>query len=394
MKLSFMTFMTLFCLIYGAANYYIGMRTWNALAFLLPVSATVYWCLLIFAAATYLISSFWNTYFPTRPLRCLSWIGSYWLAVTYYAFLFWLLIDVLTLINAVAALWPFQLNEQPWVALTLWSLIAVLMGYGRWVATHPVITRYTIKIDKQAGDLSGLHAVLVADVHLGPLVGAKELTQMVTTVNQLQPDIVLLAGDMIDENVPYFVAENMSAPLQKIKARFGVYAVLGNHEYIGGYAEQSVKALEQSGITVLRDSYLKIADSFFLIGRDDRSCTRFTGKQRASLASVIEGIDPTQPLLLMDHQPADLSEAQRLGIDLQLSGHTHRGQIFPNNFITQKVFEIDWGYLAKQSLQVIVSSGYATWGPPIRLGNRPELVSIQIEFTGNACNVKQGQSEE
>ncbi len=95
----------------------------------------------------------------------------------------------------------------------------------------------------------------------------------------------------------------------------------------------------------------------------------------------MEGVDTSNPVLLLDHQPQNLDEAEKLGIDLQLSGHTHKGQFFPNNLITNRIFENDWGYLHKESLQVIVSSGFGTWGPPIRIGNKPEIVEILIRFS-------------
>lgn len=378
--MKYLPFMILFCTIYGAANYYIGLRTWNALDQLIPIGPLAYWCILILLTVSYIASSIWNSYYPTKPLNSLLWIGSYWLAMTYYAFLFWIFVDILSLINSFIGLVPLHLNKQPFIAIILWTIIAIMMIYGRWVATHPDVNRYRLKINKRAGNLANLHAVLIADVHLGPLVGTSQLAKMIHTIEQLQPDIVFFAGDMIDENVPYFIAEKMPEQLKKIKPTFGVFAVLGNHEYIGGYGEQAIKALEQSGVTVLRDSFMKVADSFYVIGRDDRSSARFARKQRLGLATMLKGIDQSLPLILLDHQPNDFNEAKRSSIDLQLSGHTHRGQFFPNNLITEKVFELDWGYLAKESFHVIVSSGYATWGPPIRLGNRPEVVEIFIEF--------------
>lgn len=378
--MKYLPFMILFCTIYGAANYYIGLRTWNALEQFIPIGPLAYWCIIIFLTVSYVVSSIWNSYYPTKPLNSLLWIGSYWLAITYYAFLLWVFVDILSLINSFIGLLALHLNKQPFIAITLWTIIAIVMIYGRWVATHPIVKRYQLTINKRAGNLSNLHAVLVADVHLGPLVGTSQLAKMVSTIQQLQPDIVFFAGDMIDENVPFFIAEKMPDQLKKITPPFGVFAVLGNHEYIGGYGEQAIKALEQSGVTVLRDSFMKVADSFYVIGRDDRSSARFARKQRIGLATMLKGIDQSLPLLLLDHQPNDFSEAERSAIDLQLSGHTHRGQFFPNNLITEKVFELDWGYLAKESFHVIVSSGYATWGPPIRLGNRPEVVEIFIEF--------------
>lgn len=116
------------------------------------------------------------------------------------------------------------------------------------------------------------------------------------------------------------------------------------------------------------------------MGRDDRSRQRYEGMGRPQLADVMTGLDRSLPVILLDHQPSDLGDAVREGIDLQLSGHSHRGQMFPNNFINSRIFEVDWGYLSRDGLQVLVFSGFGTWGPPIRVGNRPEILDIIIHF--------------
>ena len=123
--------------------------------------------------------------------------------------------------------------------------------------------------------------------------------------------------------------------LKKLRSRYGVYAVLGNHEYIGGNNELAVEYLQQAGINVLVDECLKINDQFYVVGRDDRMAGRMFGKSRIELSSLIDGIDKSLPIILLDHQPVNLEEGQRNGIDLQLSGHTHNGQFFPNTLISK-----------------------------------------------------------
>ena len=153
-----------------------------------------------------------------------------------------------------------------------------------------------------------------------------------------------------------------------------------NHEYIGGNAEEAIKYLGEAGVKVLRDSSQEIAGSFYLIGRDDRSSERVNRVTRQSIKTLLQGVDRSLPLLLMDHQPLQLEEPVEHGVDLQLSGHTHAGQLFPIRFMTRRIFEDDWWLLRKGNFQLIVSSGYGTWGPPVRLGNTPEVVDIMIKF--------------
>ncbi len=237
-----------------------------------------------------------------------------------------------------------------------------------------------LTIAKQAGPLKQLHVVMVSDIHLGTIVHNGNLTKMVNMVNELKPDLILFAGDVFDENIESSNKQQVSDTFRKLSAPYGVFAVLGNHEYIGGNAEEAINYLGEAGVKVFRDSSQKIADSFYIIGRDDRSGTRFNGVPRQDLKNILQGVDRSLPIILMDHQPSQLEEPAEQGVDLQLSGHTHNGQLFPIQYITRRIFEKDWGLLQKNDFHLIVSSGYGTWGPPIRVGNTPEVVDIVIKF--------------
>ncbi|HUI65552.1 MAG TPA: metallophosphoesterase, partial [Bacteroidota bacterium] len=197
----------------------------------------------------------------------------------------------------------------------------------------------------------------------------------------LKPDLILLPGDIVDEDLGPVIRENLGEMLRSLHARLGVYAVTGNHEYIGG-AEAAVAYLRDHGITVLRDSVAKLDNGLYVIGREDRSSTQFGGKKRRALSDLMSDVDRSHPLLLMDHQPFHLEEAAKEGIDVQLSGHTHHGQLWPLNYITEAVYELSWGYLRKGNTHVVVSSGVGTWGPPVRTGNRPEIVLLKLRFRG------------
>jgi predicted MPP superfamily phosphohydrolase len=138
--------------------------------------------------------------------------------------------------------------------------------------------------------------------------------------------------------------------------------------------------LTKNGITVLRDSNVLVNNSFYLFGREDRMIRRVTNKSRKSLPELLATIDTNIPIIVMDHQPFDLEQTAKYKIDLQLSGHTHNGQIWPLNYIAEKIYEISWGYLKKSDTHFYVSCGVGTWGPPVRSGNRPEIVNIKLRF--------------
>jgi predicted MPP superfamily phosphohydrolase len=172
----------------------------------------------------------------------------------------------------------------------------------------------------------------------------------------------------------------MNETFRELKPTYGTYAVPGNHDN----NPAAIRYIKGAGIKVLQDSYTKVADSFYVVGRDnefEHGPRVPNGKQgRLGLAAILQGVDRSLPIIVLDHQPSQLAEAQKNGVDLQFSGHTHRGQLFPGHLITSRIFEIDWGMLQKGNFHAIVSSGYGTWGPPIRIGSKPEIVDVVVKF--------------
>jgi hypothetical protein len=224
-----------------------------------------------------------------------------------------------------------------------------------------------------------MNVVVASDIHLGTIVCKSKLERIVDRINALEPDLVLLPGDVVDEDIGPVIRNNLGETLRKIRSKFGVVAITGNHEYIGG-VEPACTYLVEHGITMLRDSSITINDSVIIVGREDISIRGFTGKIRKPLKELMSDVDKSYPIILMDHQPFHLEEAEANGADLQLSGHTHHGQLWPFNFITKKVYELSWGYKKKGNTHYYVSCGVGTWGPPVRTGNRPEIVSLRLKF--------------
>jgi hypothetical protein len=377
-------FLSVFLLVYSAGHYYIGLRWWQLLGNIFPLlSIRVFWLLFLLLAASPLLGRFGSMYFPGMINDGINLVGAYWMGAAYYFLLLFLLVDGLCWGATMLGLIPPRLLSVVTAAsgVAVFVLVSGLLLYGSWNARHPQIRYYDLSIAKAAGDLAELHVVMVSDIHLGSIVDNQRLEGLVSMINQLNPDVVLFAGDIIDENVNHFVEQKMPDTFRQLKPPFGTYAIFGNHEYIGGHAEQAVELLTEAGVTVLRDSYVNVAGRFSIVGRDDLTHERMSGQPRKELAVIMEGINHSLPVIMMDHQPFHLEDGQQQGVDLQVSGHTHRGQLFPNNWITQRIFEVDWGYLRKGNYQVIVSSGFGTWGPPIRIGNTPEVVDIKLHFT-------------
>ena len=188
---------------------------------------------------------------------------------------------------------------------------------------------------------------MASDIHLGTIMGSRRLETIVARINALEPDIVLLPGDIVDESVSIAEEEKMISVLRSIRAPLGVFSVPGNHEYFGGLAK-NLEYLVRGGVRVLQDEAVTVGGAFVLAGRKDPTALRF-GESRKALPEILEsaGVDRTLPIILLDHQPLRLNEAEDAGVDLQLSGHTHAGQLFPLNLINKMIYEQYWGYLRK-----------------------------------------------
>ncbi|APC41469.1 metallophosphoesterase [Clostridium estertheticum] len=375
----------LFLFLYGGINYYIGLRGWQNLGSHISfLNNKVYWIVIGLIASAYIVSMLLSSYIPSVVLNSLNIVGSYWMGIIFYLILLLPIIDLIRFLNSKISFIPRNINETANLSIIIAMVVIVclsgLMVYGTWSARSPKVTKYDLNVNKTSSDLKKLKIIMVSDIHLGLVVDNKRLTVMVNKINELNPDIVLIPGDIIDSSLEPFVKQNMSDNFKRLKSKYGVYACLGNHDEMGRSVEDIVKTFKASGINVLRDKAILINNSFYVIGRDDISQESQTKIKRKDLSDIIKDLDKSRPLILMDHQPRDFADTQKNGIDLQVSGHTHRGQLFPANLITNLIFEIDYGYLKKNNSNFIVSSGYGTWGPPIRIGSRSEIVEINLNF--------------
>jgi len=379
----FLGIVTIFISVYFAGNYYVGLRFFQSIEGFIEPHSFLYWTGYTLLAISMFAARLGKRFYPGYVNDLVAITGDYWLAAVYYSLIIWAGMDVFHfLIDFIIP--TAEITKYPsflWGFLVLF-LVLLLLLYGTWNARHPRVVHYDITIKKVVPDLSEIHAVMVSDIHLGLVVDNDRLEKMVSNINELSPDIVFLAGDTIDEDVKLFANNNMHETLKKLKSKYGIYAVLGNHEYIGGNSKLAVEHLQQAGVNVLVDKCITVNNQFHVVGRDDRMASRMAGKPRLELSSIIDGIDHKLPIILLDHQPVNLKEGQLNGIDLQLSGHTHNGQFFPNNLVSRRVFENSWGYLRKGECQIIVSAGFGTWGPPIRIATNSEITDLTISFKG------------
>nr|WP_245796995.1 metallophosphoesterase [Haemophilus paracuniculus] len=244
------------------------------------------------------------------------------------------------------------------------------IGLAIYNAYTPRVVSYSVQIDKPL--TKPLKIGIASDLHLGKLVGKQQIDKLVNLFNQQQVDLILLAGDIMDDTTQGYLADNLQPNLSKLKAPLGVYVALGNHDYFVE-PEKIRQELEKAGLTVLEDETVNINDQFYIIGRKDELV-----KNRQTSGQLLANLDQTKPIFLVEHRPSQIEQNSQLPIDLAAMGHTHKGQIFPANFITKLVHFMDYGSQKVGNGNYIVTSGFGFWGVPFRLGSQSEVVVVEV----------------
>ena len=366
-------------LAYILLNFYVFRHIWMAM----PPNTIGRIGLITFAIVA--VSSFFVSFvvgdsMPVGLTSFLYRLGTAWLFIFIYFFIVMAVKDLFGLTNRLFHFMPSdaitRYTKENWVGLAFMvGFIALLMLCGYLKYTWKVRVHLPIQIHNALKDTTftrPLRIVAVSDLHLGYGIGKDEFEKWIDVINSENPDIVFIAGDIIDNSVRPLSEGNFAESFHKIKAPLGIYACLGNHEYISGL-KNSMDFLKKAGIHLLKDSVAEVDSSFYVIGRDDRM-----NVDRKSLKELTGNLDPNKPVFLLDHQPYNLEEAEEAGIDLQFSGHTHQGQVWPISIITKKIYEIDHGYLKKGNTNIYVSSGIGIWGGKFRIGTQSEYVVIDI----------------
>jgi Predicted phosphohydrolases len=365
--------------VYLLVNSYIFYRTLQALPDI-PALKICFYIVFFIIFFAFLAAMFGRHSLPLGVQKAFYMIGTAWLGVMLYLTLWFLVTDIVSLLNHFFHFLPDKftplLFHKAQVVLG-YLLVVVVLSAGYFRFAHPTIVEEKIVVQKDGGSYNGLKIVGVSDLHLGVAIDKGRLDKYVELINEQNPDIVLIAGDLIDHNLLPLEMEKMYEELNRINAPLGTFMCLGNHEYISGL-EGAMKFIDKTNITLLKDSAVLVNDSFWIVGRDDKMNDR-----RKMISQLVEGIDKTKPIILLDHQPYHLEEAEENDIDLQLSGHTHGGQLWPLNYIVNAIYEVGHGYKKKGNTHVYVSSGLGLWGPEFRVGTQSEMAVIELTFKEN-----------
>lgn len=375
--------------VYILLCYYIGRKIKNiCIRSEIKVYNIIYWFGYWLFAFSFIFSTFLKYSLTSNNLITYTFIilGTIFTVGLIYSLLMFLPIDLFIFINRKLHFdfkYKENLKKIYCGGLSVFIAAAIILGYGFFNAKNKVVTNYEVTINKNAGNLYELDIVMLSDIHMGIEVKEKEIDKMIAKINSLHPDIVVLAGDIFDESSYPSLEEYAAKSFKNIKSSYGVYAVTGNHEYFSHDVSRIEQLYKEGDITFLQDECVKIADSFYIAGRNDDTLSREDHTKLKTLNSIIEDTEKDLPMILLDHKPNRINESEENKIDLQLSGHTHKGQIAPGNIITSLMNEDDYGYLKKGDFNIIVSSGYGTWGMPVRIGSSSEIVNVKVNFTGD-----------
>jgi len=379
-------FITIVLLIYSLANVYIFLKGYNVIP-ILRDHRILYTLIFFLLTFTFVAAKIIESRHSSIISDILNIVGGFWMAFLLYGFIFLFLSDILLLFLRIPGLIKGQdiLLFRKWSFFVTVILSCLLITGGFINALIPTVRNYEITINKSAGDIKNLRIAAVSDIHLGSIIRNRSLKKLSEMLTGIKPDIIFLLGDIVDGEIGPVIRGDLLKYFQYPKCADGLFAITGNHEFIGG-ASRTIPYIESKGIRILKDEVVTLNGGIQLIGRIDKDSRSFYGKERKSLEELIKLTDTTKPVILLDHQPFKLDESEKYGIDLQLSGHTHNGQMWPLNHITRMIFELSYGYLKKGNTQIIVSSGFGIWGPRVRSGSRSEVLLINVRFSGPENN--------
>lgn len=326
-------------------------------------------------------------------------ISTYWMGVMLYMLMTIALLDLIRFILKHTR-FKNSFLFTPKSLVTIGTAAAIFLScvclYGHYNAQNIKLNTYNVDIDKSCGGTKDLKIALVADLHLGYSIGAKQMTQMVTKINEMNPDVVIIAGDIYDNNFDGLDdPDEIRRQFKSIKSKYGVFATYGNHDIeehvlmgftfstqkIKKSSEQMDNFIKESGITLLRDETVLVNDEFYIVGRRDYERPSTDDGSRLSPSDLTQDLDQSKPIIFVDHEPSELQDIADAGADLDLSGHTHDGQLFPSTIAVKFAWENPCGMIKKDSMYSLVTSGVGVFGPFMRIGTDSEICEINVHFT-------------
>lgn len=299
----------------------------------------------------------------------LEWIGAYWLGVIFLLLVMLLATDIITGFGLLVPRLGTMLRGYAVLGACLLSVIALIQGLRA-----PAVTSHEVRLPGLPAALDGTVVAVATDMHVGETVGANWLGKRVNQIQALQPDLIILGGDIVEGNG---YGRELLEHFRHCSAPLGVFAVTGNHEFYAG-VEAGVKFLESAGIQVLRDLWVQVQPGLVLAGVDDLTARRQYGEHGNFVRRALAGHPTSAATIFLSHTPWAADEARDAGAGLMLSGHTHAGQIWPFEYLVRTQFKFVSGRYDVGGLVLIVCRGTGTWGPRMRLWQRSEILRLTL----------------
>lgn len=327
-------------------------------------------------------------------------ISTYWIGIMLYSLLYVVLFDLLRLIAKHTKLKNTLLFSRGSVISIGSVVVACAVAtclYGIFNARNIKVNEYSVTVNKSCGSDKHLKAVLVADLHMGYAIGVDHITNMIEKINEQDADIVIIAGDIFDNSYDGMDdPEGIKAQLKSIKSKYGVYAVYGNHDIdekiLMGFtfdwggkqlnSEKMTNFIKECDIKLINDESVLINDEFYLVGRRDTDKPGTEDGTRAEISELTKDLDKAKPIFVLSHEPDELQKTADAGADIDFSGHTHDGQLFPGNLTIGLFWENPCGMIKKDNMYSIVTSGVGVYGTFMRVGTDAEICSVDIDFAG------------
>ena len=376
---SFLVFFTIVTSIYSAGHYFIysWLVRWAEPARPIRRAIQLSFVLLIisFPAARMLAQVDFNPFTYSLTLVSSIWMGFvlYLVLLTLGMDLVWALLRVFSILGGKRL--RLRVPTKRVLAVCM-GLTVLSLGGVAWLEAHNLgATRLEIPLRGLPAEMDGFTVVQLSDLHYGMLTENGKLSRVMERVNELRPDLIVITGDLVDEGVSHM--EQMAQPLKLLKSRHGVLAVTGNHEYYAG-VNRAVEIMKSAGIEVLRNEMKVLPSGLQFLGVDDPTGSRRMGDPAGDLEKQLSRLERGKPSILLYHQPILFEKAASFGVGLQLSGHTHGGQLYPIIYISRMIYPRILGLHEIGDSKLYVSRGAGTWGPPLRLGSPPEIVHITL----------------
>lgn len=370
-------------LIQTILNLYVFIKGWQLIPPRYTVVRTTFLSFFMLEILIYIVTYIWFDSLPVDTSKIFIQLCTLWCFFVLYLSIILLAISLIQLLcrliaRTIKKRFPtsFSINFKRGSYIFSMAFALALLLWGNFKFMHPQINHKPIRIEKEISQNhpNPLRIVMFSDIHLGYLNDNDVLEMYVDLVMKQKPDIILIGGDIIDFSLRPLLEYNMAEELNRLKAPFGVYACLGNHDHYLDERDKIKWLKEKTNITILQDSVAFIDSTLYVVGRED-----FKSPHK-SLDELLVGIDKSLPVFVLNHQPKNLNEEVLANIDLSLYGHTHDGQIFPLTIILKMVYDLSAGYEHRQNSHLFVTSGLGGI-PQLRIGSESEIIVVDCTFS-------------